>query len=114
MSVYWILSAKVKDGERESFDAVKNELIEATSNEEGCLNYEWSEGAEGEIHVLERFADSAAAMTHMGNFGPFAGRFMGCLDVTGWTIYGDADETVTKALAPMGAVHYTSIGGFSR
>ncbi|MCB0990919.1 MAG: antibiotic biosynthesis monooxygenase [Acidimicrobiales bacterium] len=112
--VYWILAATVKDGQRDEFDAVKDELIEATATEEGCLNYEWSEGPDGTIHILERFADSAAAMAHMANFGPFAKRFMTCLTVNSWTLYGSPDETVQKALSPMGAVHYSSIGGFSK
>lgn len=112
--VYWILAVKPKDGKRDEFDALKDELIELTSGEEGCLNYEWSEGPDGVVHILERFSDSNAAMTHMGNFGPFAGRFMGCLDVQSWTLYGSPDETVSKALSPMGAVHHASIGGFSK
>ncbi len=115
--VYWMLETTVNEGKLDELKVLMAEMIEATKNDEpGTLNYEWSLSSdEKTLHIFERYEDSSATMVHMGNFGSkFAKRFMTCLTPTDFTVYGNPDQTVLKALAPMGAVAMTSIGGFSR
>ncbi len=115
--VYWILEVDIKDGEYAKFEALVAEIVAATeANEPGALNYEYSVSEDKKsCHILERYEDSAATMVHMSNFGKnFARRFMEVLTPKSVTLYGDPSEEVVKALAPMGVVKMTSVGGFSR
>lgn len=115
--VYWMLETSVKDGKAEDLKSLMAEMIEATRNDEpGALDYEWSLSAdEKTLHIFERYADAAATMVHLKNFGAnFAGRFMQCLAPTGFKLYGNHDQAVRDAVAPMGAVVMNPVGGFSR
>ncbi len=116
-NVHWILEVGIKDGQLENFKTLMGEMVAATSADEpGTTHYEWFLSAdETSCHIYERYADSAAVMVHLGNFGSkFAGRFMGCVQPTGLTVYGDADAEARKALGGLGAVHFEQIGGFAR
>ena len=115
--VYWVLKAKIKDGQMDNLKALMAEMVEATqANEPGALNYEWSISADGQsCHIFERYADSEATLVHLGTFGKvYAARFMSVLQPTGMTVYGNPNEAARKALKGAGGVFMTSIGGFSR
>jgi quinol monooxygenase YgiN len=52
-----------------------NDMVESTKAEPGALNYEWFISEDGtSCHIYERYADSAAAMVHMGHFPAFSER----------------------------------------
>ena len=115
--VYWILELSIKDGQLESFRSLMHEMTTATQNDEpGALNYEWWISEDNSTcHLYERYEDSAATMVHLGNFGSkFAERFMSHVDPTGFTVYGNADDTVKGALAAFGPVYMQPFGGFGR
>lgn len=115
--VYWVLEVAVKDGEAENFKVLMKEMIDATrANEPGTINYEWAFSDDGKsCHIYERYADSAAAMKHVGAFGTnFAGRFMAAVTPTRFVVYGNADEQVKQALSGLGAVFMNPAGGFVR
>lgn len=115
--VYWIIEAQVSDGKLDELKELMVDMSNSTKeNEPGALNYEWSlSDDEQTCHILERYENSDAAMVHMGNFGSkFAKRFMGVLKPTRCTLYGNPNESVCKAMAPMGYVKMTSVAGFSR
>jgi quinol monooxygenase YgiN len=115
--IHWMLEVAIIDGQAEAFRVLMAEMVDATqADEPGALNYEWyiSED-EQTCHIYERYADSAATMIHLQNFGTkFAQRFMGAVRPTRIVVYGNASDTVRQALAPMGAVHMMEIGGFTR
>lgn len=116
-SVSWLLEFAVKDGQRANFDSVVKEMIEATeANEPDALNYEWFIDADGKNgQIYERYADSAATMTHLGNFGEkFAERFLAVLEPTRFFVYGSPSDEVKAALEAFGAVYMDRIGGFTR
>ena len=115
--VYWIIEADVVDGKLGELKSLMVEMSDATkADEPGALNYEWSLSEdEKRCHIFERYADNAATMVHMGNFGSkFAKRFMGVLKPTRTVLYGNPDDKVKKAMAPLGSVVMTSAAGFSR
>jgi len=115
--VYWILETEVNDGKLQDLKELMVEMSEATkADEPGALNYEWSLSAdEKTCHIFERYENSDATMVHMGNFGSkFAKRLMSIVKPTGCTIYGNPDERVLKAMAPLGTVQLASVAGFSR
>ncbi len=115
--VYWVLEVAIKDGQADNFKALMKEMIDATrANEPGTINYEWAFSDDGKsCHIYERYADSAAAMQHVGAFGAnFAGRFMGAVTPTRFVVYGNADDAVKQALSGLGAVFMKPAGGFVR
>ena len=116
-TVSWVIELKIKDGEFDTAKALMGEMVDATkANEPGALAYEWFASDDGTaIHIYERYADSAATLTHLGTFGEkFAERFMAIAEPTRLVLYGDPSAEVREALAPMGAIHLAQIGGFAR
>ncbi len=116
-AVHWLLELAVKAGARERLDELMAEMIEATkAGEPGALIYEWYISEDGgHCHIYERYRDSAAVMTHLGNFSEhFAGRFMDILTPERMAVYGPANDTVRAALDTLGAKFWTPIGGFAR
>ena len=114
--VFWVLELAIKPGEHDNFKALMKDMVEATqANEPNTMNFEWFISEDNKsCHIYERYADSAAVMTHLGNFAEFAERFMATMDLTRLMVYGNASDEVKEALSGFGAVHLTSIGGFAR
>ena len=80
------------------------------------MTYDWfiSED-QGSYHIYERYADSAAVMTHLQNFGQrFADRFFAVADVNGFSVFGNPNDEAKEALHGFGAVLMASVGGFTR
>ena len=114
--VYWVLELEIQSTP-DQFTALVNDMVTATQeNEPDTLNYEWSTNADGKVcHIYERFADSAAVMTHLGNFGEkFAGRFLEILRPIRFDVYGSPSEDVREALAGFNPTYMEAVGGFSR
>ncbi len=66
-------------------------------------------------HIYERYADSDAALVHLGNFGAkFAERFLECFEPTSLFVYGEPSDEARAALDGLGAVYLGTVGGFSR
>lgn len=92
------------------------EMVAATREEAGTQSYEWFLSGNGSVcHINERYANSDAAMIHLGNFGSkFAERFVGCFAPTALSVYGDPSADVRAALDGFGATYLGALGGFSR
>lgn len=116
-TISWMLELNIKPGELDNMKALMKEMVEATrANEPGALNYEWfiSED-EKTCHIYERYANSAAVMTHLGNFGRnFAKRFVAVFEPTSQVVYGNPNDELRKVLAKAGAVFMGPLDGFSR
>lgn len=115
-NVYWMLELSINPDQADNFPALMNDMVAATdANEPDTLAYEWHTSADGStVHIYERYADSAAVMTHLGGFQPFAGRFMEILTPQRFTVYGPASDEVKEALAVLGAAYMEPAGGFIR
>jgi quinol monooxygenase YgiN len=115
--VTWILELDVRDGQQDASRDLMEEMSSATmANEPGTHIYEWSRSADGQrVHLLERYANSDAALTHLGTFGErFATRFFTVFAMQRCTLYGAPSGTVREALATQGAVCMTPVSGFGR
>jgi len=116
-TVYWMLELAIKDGKQDEFSALADEMSAATkANEPGTLGYHWSLTDDRSVcHIFESYADSAAAMTHLGNFGRnFADRFFACVTPKRFTLYGDPDGGLVEALSAMGVAVMAPMTGFIR
>lgn len=115
--VSWVLELSVAEENTEAFTQLMDEMVAGTRNSEpGAVIYEWYRGAAPtEWHVLERYADDAALMAHLGAFGEnYAERFLALAAPRALTVYGDPSETARGVLANFGAVHFEKTNGFSR
>ena len=114
--VSWNLRLSIKDGQLDNFNALMEEMVEATQEESGTLMYEWFLGENSDTcHIYERYADSDAVMAHLGNFGArFAERFLTYLEPTNFTVYGNPSDQVRGALEGLGPTYMGLIGGFAR
>lgn len=114
--VSWNIQLSVQDGKLEDARALMEEMVEATGQEEGALGYEWFLSSDGTTcHINERYADSAATLEHLGNFGAnFAERFLSCFSPTALYVYGEPNDEVRGALDGFGAVYLGTWGGFTR
>lgn len=115
-NVSWVLQVSVKDGQLDAFRSLMEEMVSATRNEDGALIYEWFiSGDENDVHIYERYADSDAVLTHLGNFGQnFANRFFALVEPTGFSVYGEPSEAAGQALGEAGAQVLGTFGGFAR
>ena len=115
-TVSWNLQLAVQPGMLDDARALMNEMVEATRGESGTTGYEWFLSADGShCHINERYADSEAALVHLGNFGQnFAERFLQCFAPTALTVYGEPSEEARAALDGFGAAYLGTFGGFSR
>jgi quinol monooxygenase YgiN len=107
----------VQPGSEQAFRALVKEMVEATkADEPGALAYEWSISADGsQCHLYERYVDSEATMTHLGNFGAkYAERFLAVLAPVTFTIYGSPSAAVKEALAGFNPTYLQPAAGFSR
>lgn len=115
--IEWVLEMDVRDGQGETMASLLDEMVAATeADEPGALHYEYYTNEDrSKVTVLERYADNAAAMTHLGNFGEkFAERFLGVFAPTRFTVYGPAGDDLRTALAAFGAAHMDHFKGFAR
>jgi quinol monooxygenase YgiN len=113
--ISWSLHLSVNEGQMDSARALMAEMVEATRSEAGSLGYEWFVSEDGSaVHINERYADSAATMEHLGNFGAnFAERFMSCFTPTGFNVYGEPSGEVRAVLDGFGAAYMGTMGGFA-
>jgi quinol monooxygenase YgiN len=115
--VAWMLHMTVAPGRQAELQALLDEMVAATlANEPGTLEYEWSLSADGtECHLWERYADSEAALIHMGSFvANYAERFYALLTTTAFHLYGSPNAEVREGLGAFGAVIMRPLGGFRR
>jgi quinol monooxygenase YgiN len=112
----FVVHCKIQDGQLEALRELMGELVASAQSEPGTLIYEWFLGDGGTTcHVLERYADSAAALLHVSKFGEqFAERFVALAPPTGVTVYGDPSPEVRGALDGFGATWLEPFGGFAR
>jgi len=116
-NVFWLVELDIHEGKTDDFKAVMKAMVEWNrADEPGTLNYEWYISEDGkQCHIYERYANSAAAMVHLGNFGEkFAKQFDAVCTPTRLMVYGDASPDLTAAVAGIGASHFSQIGGFER
>jgi hypothetical protein len=98
--VSWLREGAVRPGRLVAFRALMEEMVASTRGEPGALGYEWVVSDDGGVvHLAERYADSAAALAHLGPFGErFAGRFLAAADPTRFTVMGTPSDAVKAAV----------------
>ncbi len=115
--IFWILELEFDNGGESEFHVLMTDMVSAVhQNEQGTLNYEWNVSADGKLcHIYERYADSAAVLAHLANFGEqFAERFLAILRPVRFVVYGSPSDAVKEALAAFHPMYMRTVDGFSR
>ncbi|HMS64228.1 MAG TPA: hypothetical protein PKD83_03125 [Ignavibacteria bacterium] len=115
-NIFWMFETEVT-GNIEEVKSLMNEMIDYTkTNDTGTTFYEWFVSDDNKKCTLfERFDNSVSALAHAGSFGKnYAMRFMEILKPKKFTVYGNPDEALKKALDKMGSLYMIPIGGFNR
>ncbi len=115
--ISWMLELDVREGRETALRTLMAEMVDATrANEPDTLAYVWNLTADGgTVHLYERYADSAAVLTHLGTFGQrFADRFFDILKPTRFTVYGVPTASAREAMAGLRPVYMAPAAGFQR
>jgi quinol monooxygenase YgiN len=113
--ISWLLEVEVLPGKLDDFRAVARDLIVNTTPEPDTLDYEWNLSPDGTTcHIFERYKDSAATLKHVEGFGKFAARFLAACRPKSFSVYGQPSPEAKAALADLGPVYFSPLGGFSR
>ena len=114
--VSWVVELAVKDGALDAFKELMEEMVAGTSQEPPTLAYEWYISGDGDaVHIYEKYTDSDAMINHVSGFlEKWAERFMTCVDVTRFVVYGDPSAAARELLDGFGALYLGPWGGFSR
>ena len=114
-NICWIIEADVHDGKQAELRSLAADFTEGTKNEAGAVGYEWSLSADGKrIHIYERYADSDAALVHLGNVGGRLPELFALCSITSIACYGSASDVFRSATAGMPFEFHETFAGFHR
>ncbi|GAA0415880.1 hypothetical protein GCM10009133_25460 [Cocleimonas flava] len=113
-NIIWTVDGKIKDGQKEAFDAVMKDLIDASRQEQGTMNYEWTIAEDQtSFHVHERYRDVESAMIHLGSFGKLAERFLEASEITRFVVYSNITDDLQEAITGLNPEYMKPFGGFT-
>jgi quinol monooxygenase YgiN len=98
--VSWLVELVIKPGQLDNFRALTGEMVESSRREAGVLSYQRFVSEDGKfVYAYERYADSAAALAHLGTFEKmFSRRFLGMVDRRQFTVFGAPTDELRKVL----------------
>lgn len=113
-NIGWIVEAKLKEGKREEFEAVMNEIVSETSKEAGTLNYQYYLSDDGDVLVYERFDSVEAAHAHIDNWDNFAARWVELAPATRMVHLGNLPDELRERHQALAPKLLRPFGGFAR
>lgn len=113
-NIGWIVEAKIKDGQHDAFEAVMNDLVNATKGENGTLNYQYYVSDDGDVLVYERFRDVESAHIHVSNWDIHAARWIAAAEPTRMIHLGNLPEDLRERHAALAPLWLKPFGGFAR
>jgi len=110
--ISWHVVLAVKQDQLGSFEALTREMVNFTRTESGVLCYQRFASEDGKlVHGYERYADSAAALSHLRNFATlFSERFSALVDRDRFTVFGQPSHELRAVLDRFGAIYLRSFG----
>lgn len=111
--ISWLFEARVRPGKLAELEEAVADLVRVAESEPGTLGYRWSID-EDQAALRERYADSAAALTHLRGFKrDWQDRLLTSIEPLGTTVWGDPSEELRAELGPETSFH-TPLGEFTR
>jgi len=103
----------IHTGKLKEFKALAAQAMSIVNEKEKTttLQYDWFFNDEAsECIVVERFADSNAVFTHMGNVGELLGKVLAISDLS-LAVYGDPSPELRKMVTDMNGKLYAPYNG---
>jgi quinol monooxygenase YgiN len=112
--ISWVVTCSVKPGKFEEFKKVVRALVEDTRKEPGNLAYDYNVNADETIvHIVEIYASSEAIVSHVTTvFALYADRFVDCVDVDSFVVYGSPNAAALEILDGFGSTYFTPFDGY--
>lgn len=110
----WIVEAKIVDGKRDDFKSIVEEIAAETRKEGGTMTYKYFVSDDGDVLVLEQFADVASAHLHIDNWDTFADRWLAAAPATRMVHLGNLPDDLRARHVALAPKHLKPFGGFSR
>ncbi len=112
--VSWVLEAAVKPDALDDYRAMAREITaDNQAAEPGQLNFEWFIDGR-DVHIYERYQDSAAAVFHVQRFVEnFAARFLSLCTPTRMSVYGDPSGELRTALTDFNPRYLGTLAGYA-
>jgi quinol monooxygenase YgiN len=113
--ISWHVVLRIKPGQLDNFRTLTGEMVAVTRRERGILSYQRFVSDDGTIiHVYERYADSAAAVAHLGAFMKrFAARFSAMVERKAFTVFGHPSAELKAVLNRFNATYLKPFGDFA-
>ncbi len=112
--VGWIVEAKIEPGKEAVFRSVVSEIVDATRQEPGTLNYQYFVSDDGDVLVYERFSNVESAHVHVANWDRFAPRWTAAAPPTRMVHLGDLPEELRERHAVLAPKLLKPFDGFAR
>ncbi len=114
MDIHYIFEADIT-GDVEALRTVVDELISATQQEPGTVQYQWYLDEErSKLFVHEGFDSSASLVTHLQNAQALLPKLFEHAKPAGLQVFGDPDESAAAAIGQMRGRVAGRLAGFTR
>ena len=113
--VSWVFEAVVRSDSLDDLRALAHEITaDNQATEPGQLNFEWFIDGH-DVHIYERYKDSAAAVFHVQRFvANFAARFLSLCTPTRMSVHGDPSDELGTALTDFNPRYLGTLAGYAR
>src|SRR6516165_1426475 len=113
--ISWVFEAAVKPDSLDDYRALAHEIsADNQAAESDQLNFEWFIDG-NDVHIYERYKDSAAAVFHVQRFVEnFASPFLSLCTPTRMSVYGDPSDELRTALTDFHPRYLGTLAGYAR
>ena len=113
--ISWVFEAAIKPDNRDEYCALAREIsADNHAAEPGQQIFEWLVDGQ-DVHIYERYQDSAAAVAHVQRFvANFGARFMSLCTPTRMSVYGEPSDDLKEAVAGFNQRYLGPLAGHAR
>ncbi|MFY9934133.1 MAG: antibiotic biosynthesis monooxygenase [Streptosporangiaceae bacterium] len=113
--ISWVFEADIKPGAVEEYSAMARDITaDNQASEPGQEIFEWFVDGQ-DVHIYERYQDSAAALAHVQGFvANFANRFLSLCTPTRMSVYGEPTDELKEALTGFNPRYFGPVAGHAR
>jgi quinol monooxygenase YgiN len=113
--ISWVFEAAIKPDDLDEYGALAREIsADNQAAEPGQEIFEWFVDGQ-DVHIYERYQDSAAAVAHVQRFvANFGAQFMSLCTPTRMSVYGEPSDELKEAVAGFNPRYLGPLAGHAR
>jgi quinol monooxygenase YgiN len=113
--ISWVFEAAIKPDDLDEYGALAREIsADNQAAEPGQEIFEWFVDDQ-DVHIYERYQDSAAAVAHVQRFvANFGAQFMSLCTPTRMSVYGEPSDELKEAMAGFNPRYLGPLAGHAR